>query len=152
MKTKVLYLFILLLCPLRLTAEICENIVGPAAVTIATSYGFQFKINKISGSGHCHKLENGSAILYIAEQDAVICESTFFSGIKLHNDWKMAPAPTFNGNFEYVDKGQPKYGTNIPEFTIRVESKDALSTLELATITLEGPDCENWKDAFKGGS
>ncbi len=154
MKNKILFSLFSLILPLELAAEICEDIVGPEAVAIAASYGFQFKVNKISETGHCHKLEKGSAILYIAEQDPVICRSTFFSGMKLHSAWKMMQAPTFNGNFIYVAEGQPRYGTNTPEFTIRVESKakDELSTVELASITLEGPNCDNWKDAFKGGN
>ena len=144
--------FIVLAIPVKVLGDTCQ-IVGPEAVVVAATYGFQFNVKKVSKKGHCHKLESGSAILYMSQRkgETVSCEATFFKGMELHKHWKIVRAPEFRGNFQYVKAGEPKYGTNQPMFSVRVESKENQTMLELASITLEGPDCDEWKAAFKGG-
>jgi hypothetical protein len=155
MKIKIILMaLIVLMIPFWVFAAEQCRIVGPEAVLVASKIGFQFRVNKVSEKGHCHKLEKGNAMLCISagENEPVICEATFFSDMKLHNKWKIVQAPKFNGNFQYIKGGKPKFGTNDPKFTVRVESKEEMCMLELESITLQGPDCDKWKTAFEGGS
>jgi len=146
--------FIVLLTPFWVfAADVCQ-VVGPQAVIVASKIGFQFKVKRISKKGRCHKLENGSSFLSVpmSKGETVICEATFFSDMKLNNNWKIVRAPRFNGNFQYAKGGKPKFGTNDPKFTVRIEAKEEMSMLELESIRLQGPDCDKWMTAFEGGN
>ena len=143
-------IFVSLLSISNVSSDTCK-LIGPEAVDIASSFGFQFTVKTISEAGHCRKIENGSAILLINNNNlGVTCEATFFSDLKLDSNWKIINAPKFSKSFHYIDTGKPKYNSNNPKFTVRVSTEDADSLLELKSITLEGPNCKNWKSAFRG--
>lgn len=134
------------------SAETCGNIVGLDAVNTAAAVGFQFEVSRKSESGHCIKLMRGSAIHFIVNGDGpVICHVRFFTGMSLSEDWRIVPSPKFDGNFKYTETGRPQYETQNPYFEVEVSSEQD-GNLVLESIVLEGPDCDDWKQAFNQGS
>jgi len=142
-----------LLMPVWVSAEEDCDIVGPAAVNEAVTRGFQFNVKKVSGDGFCKKGLQGNLVIYWSndQSETLICEVTFFDDMQLNKNWKIIDNPKFRGDFKFTEEGKPQKGTNIATFSVRVKTTSAeLMRLELESIRLRGPDCDNWKHAFMG--
>lgn len=140
---------------LPLQAETCAEINAADVINIAQQKAYGFTLMKVAGKkGSCNFVDSDNSIaigVAAIDKGPITCEAGFFLGeIELREGWTITESPVFSvsgSNYQYVQ--EPAYGTNKLGFKISfdVEPGDPV-TLELNTISLEGPECEKWKDAF----
>jgi len=140
---------------LPLQADTCAEINAADAINIAQQKGYSFTLVKVAGKkGSCNFVDSDNSIVIgvaALDKGPITCEAGFFLGeIELREGWTITESPVFEvlgSNYQYVQA--PAYGTNKPGFKIifDVEPENPV-VLQLNTISLEGPECEKWKDAF----
>lgn len=131
--------------------QICDDIPAAEAIAVAASRGYQFSISRTSAtSGRCWLRGTGKVIAMahgVEDTEDLTCEGTFFAGRNLAAGW------TFGNSYEFSTGIEITRSPSKGDRDIRVEFRKrkqpgAPSTFRLRRISLQGPDCDDWRDAF----
>jgi hypothetical protein len=150
--TEILFLALVLsVCGLETASAAPCQVPGSEAVGVARNNGFNFLAELSRGTpGSC--LRGGDGLVEAAAGNTsgpIECKATFFAGRKLASPWKLVDAVMEvevrpGGRRENLS---PEIKNSVLTRTFKVE-QGTNAFLQLKHITLEGPDCSKWKDAF----
>jgi hypothetical protein len=128
-------------------AATCPGISGDRALVEAGRRGFGFNVLSMRGAGSCEKVRQ-SVIIAAGRVESVSCEIEFFAGRRLNPRWRLKEATFEGSDWEYI-KG-PDGSSTDAKIVVRAKvTRGESTTFKLATITLEGPSCPGWADAFE---
>lgn len=117
---------------------------GESAIEAARSNEFRFTVER-SGGTECF-LTGDSVIASASSDEAIACDVTLFADREFHPDWSLSNAEML-GPVEDFDR-QP---TGRITFLLAAEAGET-RVVTLKSVTLSGPDCDHWPDAFSGQS
>jgi hypothetical protein len=134
-------------------AESCV-VDGRAVVEAAVSNGFGFTAKRTQGERGTCKLDDEPSVVIAAaslEHGPIQCEADFFTGRRLGEGWSLESARFAGAPFRFREARHGHLETPAQRVSFTVEQGGQL-TFKLIEVTLAGPDCDDWKDAFSGGT
>lgn len=112
-----------------------------SVVLEAVRQGFRFSATRVSGSGSCTLSSDSRSVTGVAGTSPLICRGEFFTARSFASGWRVEDPEFLGGQFDFDDAG----GSIAIVFQV---STGGSGSRTLSTITLVGPDCERWRDAF----
>jgi len=123
----------------------CE-VDGQDILDAATKNGFQVHIKKSQpDSGSCIQTNNKFTAI-AGESDPLVCTVEALAGRTLSSSWRIDKFRVSGGSFSRVQTGNEE-GAGIA-FSIKAKPGED-ETRSIATVTLIGPDCADWIEAFE---
>lgn len=132
--------------PIR--ADTCE-VSGFKAIRIAQAHGFTFESRRVEGRGSC--IRTGTSFTVSSSNNAdVVCRISFFESRSLSPRWHLKSAE-FSSQFVYEE--EPAWNSSRARLTVHARAAKGLDlTFSLRSIRIEGPNCEQWEEAFSDPS
>ncbi len=118
------------------------TVAGDSAMEAAGSNEFGFSVDSTGGT-ECF-ISRDSVIASASSDDPISCDVSLFTDGEFHPDWTLTKAELL-GSFSDFDR-QPTGQIN---FSVGAEAGET-GVATLKSVTLSGPDCDNWQEAFSG--